>query len=504
MVLTDDLVTEHTDDDKARVAFIQLVFRARLVKRAVRKLSQNVLRAAEPLYTTPELIETLQTPPAQRESEQLDELLQAFHSLAFFQTLSELQQAQCCRSLGEVHRNLNDVVYSAGDVGTTFYIVLAGGCEMQADGGRAKLQLGVGDSFGHTELVGGDSADHQRKTTVTALSGTILATLKRTDYLRITGNLEKEVIEILGKPSSHRSETELVLARALFKETPFFRALHYKMLQDVCCKNMTIKTEKAGVPLFNAGDDGFEYFVTIKGKVRVVLQGQDERGKAAGYKRDPKKDIILKAGSSFGEIAITSTHPKDWKRSAGIECVEDCTFAVLSRAHYLESTSSIEGRVYAALETRTQQRTNLQIQLLMKYFRSQPFFKRLSLEGLRRQACSMMFRENVAAGQILWEEGCESPDTFHIVLRGGPLREVKDGETLRKLNMGDEFGGQLTLHNRSLSSQLLCSALLLRSISIAWHLSLADAYLRLTPKACACRSHQRMALQVETALGRRP
>ena len=87
MVLTDDLVTVHTDDDKARVAFIQLVFRARLVKRAVRKLSQNVLRAAEPLYTTPELIETLQTPPAPRESEQLDELLQAFHSLAFFQTL---------------------------------------------------------------------------------------------------------------------------------------------------------------------------------------------------------------------------------------------------------------------------------------------------------------------------------------------------------------------------------------------------------------------------------
>ena len=54
----------------------------------------------------------------------------------------------------------------------------------------------------------------------------------------------------------------------------------------------------------------------------------------------------------------------------------------------------------------------------------------------------MMFRENVEGGTILWNEGDEDPETFHIVLRGGPVREVKDGETVRKLSMGDELGGE--------------------------------------------------------------
>eukprot|EP01043_Picozoa_sp_COSAG02_P025716 COSAG02_NODE_1454_length_12536_cov_347.064163_10_plen_464_part_00 len=449
MVLEDDLVTEHTQSEQASVSFIQLVFRARLVKRAVRKLSESVLRAAQPIYTTPDLLDILRTAPEQRDGEQLDQLLHIFHHLPFFQTLSELQQAICCRSIGLVEHHLNDVVYASGDPGTTFYIVLGGECRVEADSRRAELLLGVGDSFGHTELLGGDR-EHRRKTTVTASSGLILATLTRTDYLRLTGKLEKEVIKILGQPSEQRSNTEIVLVRALFKDTPFFRTLHYNMLQDVCCQNMTVMTTKEGEHLFHAGDDGSEYFVTIEGTVRVVLQGEDERGKAAGYDRDQSKDILLKAGSSFGEIAITSTDPKDWKRSAGIQCVKDCTFAVLSRAHYLQSTSAIEGRVYAALETPTQRRSNVQIQLLMDYFHSQPFFVRLALDGLRRQACNMMFRENIEAGTVLWEDGSHDVQSFHILLRGGPVREVKDGETVRKINMGDEIGGQLRIASRVL------------------------------------------------------
>ena len=259
MVLEDDLTTENTESDRQSVSFIQLVFRARLVKRAVKKLSENVLRSTQPMYVTEELLETLTTKPKERDGEALDALLEAFHHLPFFETLSELQQAQCCRAIGVVPMSLGDTVFEVGDVGTTFYIVLAGGCEMGASGRghdkgqaslREQLQLTIGDSFGHHELVGDD---HKRKTTVTALSGTFLATLKRPDYLRITGALGDEVVTILSKPSSERTVTELVHARSLFLETPFFLALHYKMLQDVCCKNMTIRTAKADEVLFNAG-----------------------------------------------------------------------------------------------------------------------------------------------------------------------------------------------------------------------------------------------------------
>ena len=142
--------------------------------------------------------------------------------------------------------------------------------------------------------------------------------------------------------------------------------------------------------LFSAGDEGHEYFVTVRGQVEVLVQGADERGKAAGYQREERKKkqrIILKAGSSFGEIAITSTDPKDWTRSAGIACLADCTFAVLSRERFLESTSAIEGRVYAALETEAGQRSELQIGLLMEYFRDQAFFNGL----VSTTACQELF-----------------------------------------------------------------------------------------------------------------
>ena len=49
----------------------------------------------------------------------------------------------------------------------------------------------------------------------------------------------------------------------------------------------------------------------------------------------------------------------------------------------------------------------------------------------------MMFRENAAAGDVLWSDGDTDAETFHILLRGGPIREVKEGETVRTLRMGD-------------------------------------------------------------------
>ena len=444
MVLEDDLVLEAGEEDIQKVGLIQLAFRARLVRKAVRKLSQNALRKTQPFYTSPELLETLTTPSAERNAEELDHLLHVFHHLPFFEKLSELQQAQCCRVIGVVAKNKGDTVYAQGERGDVFYIVLQGGVTIEADGGRAALGLGIGDSFGHTELLGGEGCDGTRKATATASSKTFLATLERKHYLKITGVLEEEVIQILGRPSQGRTDEDIAIVQSLFSETPFFRALHYRMLQNVCCKHMTLRSVPEGEMLFSAGDEGHEYFVTVRGQVEVLVQGEDERGKAAGYQREERKKkqrIILKAGSSFGEIAITSTDPKDWTRSAGIACLADCTFAVLSRERFLESTSAIEGRVYAALETEAEQRSELQIGLLMEYFRDQAFFNGLALEGLRRQACSMMFRENAAAGDVLWSDGDTDAETFHILLRGGPIREVKEGETVRTLRMGDELGG---------------------------------------------------------------
>eukprot|EP01049_Picozoa_sp_SAG25_P000985 SAG25_NODE_37_length_19691_cov_19.319467_25_plen_238_part_00 len=163
---------------------------------------------------------------------------------------------------------------------------------------------------------------------------------------------------------------------------PFFRALHYRMLQNVCCRFMTLRRCEAEEHLFCIDDEGHEYFVTMQGSVRVLIRGNDERGKAAGYGRDDatepaqpaqkKKEIVLREGSSFGEIALTSTNPADRRRTAGIQSREPSMFGVLSREHYLDATSTIEGQVFNALETPSGSRTRAQLDLMMEFFRERP------------------------------------------------------------------------------------------------------------------------------------
>ena len=48
--------------------------------------------------------------------------------------------------------------------------------------------------------------------------------------------------------------------------------------------------------------------------------------------------VILKAGSSFGELALINNAP----RRATIKCLSDCTFAILNKNQYNKAFQSIE------------------------------------------------------------------------------------------------------------------------------------------------------------------
>ena len=86
-----------------------------------------------------------------------------------------------------------------------------------------------------------------------------------------------------------------------------------KVLTDPENTTSFLQTEYVpeGEMLFSAGDEGHEYFVTVRGQVEVLVQGADERGKAAGYQREERKKKsprILRA-ENRGPKAIRRERP---------------------------------------------------------------------------------------------------------------------------------------------------------------------------------------------------
>ena len=548
---------EHAENKQGAV-LIQSAFRSSRVRKTISNLHSIIAQSPPEFCIGNETLKYLGMGPNDRSEEQLEAMLEQFMEIGFFAELPPLQQLQCCQSLGILRIKAGQVLYEQGDPGDNFYVAVRGGMAVTGGegGGQVELPLGVGDSFGEHEMtrfretnqedidstnaVAEDVSDGKRTTRVHARVDSVLATVSRANYLKITGALEDAVVGILKKDPDDRTAADVAVVLAYMEAVPFFRALHYRTLQNVCCRFMSYRKQEAEEHLFKIDEVGSEFFVLLNGTVRVLIRGGDRRGKAAGYNRsgdgllkaapmlgagptqkgkrnkantagaagnkqrsgggkklkrsgskkklglepetepeaeaepeteyrvddagpepepepepefeEKKPEIILRAGAGFGEIALTSDDPRDWTRSAGIQCHSDgpCHFAVLGRDHYLDATAKIEGRVMHALETPSQSRTVKQLELLMEFFRNERFFKKLALEGLRKQACTMLFRQNVKAsgvpgGKVLWHEGDENPDTFHIIVRGGPIREEIAGVEVRKLHVGDELGSDALL-----------------------------------------------------------
>jgi len=80
--------------------------------------------------------------------------------------------------------------------------------------------------------------------------------------------------------------------------------------------------------IFRHGDKGTVFYIILEGNVQVHELLND------GKERANKDPIILGSGQSFGEISLIY----GWSRSASIETLTDCQFAVLEKEDYLKAT----------------------------------------------------------------------------------------------------------------------------------------------------------------------
>lgn len=412
---------------------LQAAFRAKLAKRAVEKATKFVVRARMDFWHSDVITELLRKPPRERTKEDLDVLHSSFVNIAFVHNMeSKLVQLQCCRYLRSRTIQCGATVFQQGDVGDLLYIVLDGCVEYEIDNGKAVLHSGIGDYFGEQSLSGENGG--RRDATVTAKEDTLVATLERGDYLRLSNELTGEVLKVLQLSVRRRKPMMLRLVRSLFQDTPFFHTIHFSVLQRYCCGLMQLKTLSPGSRLFEQGEHGEEFFIIIEGRVDVFLTDDGAS--------DPRFIRRLDVGDSFGELALWSDDPGERIRTATIQAASDCNtpilLATLSRDAYMDATKRLERKVFKILAIDCEDRTDKQIESLFEFFEGEDFFVSLQLDGMRRQCCSKMMLQRVGASEVVFEQG-DVGETFHIIIRGG-VRVIVNGQTVRSLGPGASFG----------------------------------------------------------------
>jgi hypothetical protein len=196
-------------------SMLQSAFHMQHARRATRRAASFMQRGSRKVCGE-DVLEVLDLPI--RSDEDLAQLLQYFADLEFFQQLEgRMKQLQACRYVKLRSAQIGVTLFSAGDVGDKFYILLRGAVEVrvesQVTAAGVKLECGPGDAFGEQSLHGEN--DGRRDATVSALKDSVLAEIERADYLRLTDTLIPEVIKVLAAPveSGQRTAVKLQLCR---------------------------------------------------------------------------------------------------------------------------------------------------------------------------------------------------------------------------------------------------------------------------------------------------
>ncbi|CAD8172121.1 unnamed protein product [Paramecium octaurelia] len=143
-------------------------------------------------------------------------------------------------------------------------------------------------------------------------------------------SLINQCVKTLQIAPSRRTQSDLTLLLQLVEAITFFKNLQSQNPDIVlrCMSVLSYKTVKKEEILFHVGDQGSLFYIILKGSVGVfiLLPSPDDS------KRFELKEVnILKAGNSFGELALLNDNAK---RTATIIAKEDCMLAVMEKHHF--------------------------------------------------------------------------------------------------------------------------------------------------------------------------
>lgn len=287
------------------------------------------------------------------------------------------------------------VIFSEGDPGRAFYIIISGECSVCAkdqDGRDVLLaSLRNHDWFGEVALINNTRCN----ATVTARIPSLLLVLSREhfdQFLRIA----PEVAEVFTARVSARTAERL-------KRIPFFKRINENKpwsKLDLLGGLFVFEEHCAGAVLFREGEPGGKFYVVVNGRLSVSVTRPNE----------PSAIVLneLAADDWFGEISLLKHTP----RTASVSCITDVVLVSITEdkfSKFLTIAPELTGAIEKSVAARTSK-----ILGTLKFFKllneNKPWSKVDLLASLVRY-------EDAAAGEVLFSKG-DTADKFYVIAQG--------------------------------------------------------------------------------------
>lgn len=203
--------------------------------------------------------------------------------------------------------------------------------------------------------------------------------------------------KILSKPSAVRTAEDIKKISNYMYDIKFFASIRdNKTVFQECCLYITCEHFNQDRFVFKIGDYGDKFFILVDGQVSILVPiGSSEQ--------HLKEIMVLKSGSSFGDLALIEDKP----RSATVLTKTECYFAVLTKNDYQRILANIM--------------KNQKLDLV-NFLQVQPMFKNFTKGSLKKM--SYCFEElRYTKEQVVYEEGAKID--FLFLIKEGEIKISK-------------------------------------------------------------------------------
>ena len=197
-----------------------------------------------------------------------------FGRLRFAESLRHAEKVEVCKAMGFRSKRKGDTVFSQGDPGNTFYIVLSGSVSVSIRAGESESEEHVaslynGDSFGELALLREGSV---RSATVRAETDVEFLVISREDYNTILGAVTEEQLA---------EKIDFLIA------LPAFAGVPLSMIRSVAYVLTTREFDRNAV-VFRQGEETEDIFFVERGGIKFVREVMDARARSGrmGVHRD--------------------------------------------------------------------------------------------------------------------------------------------------------------------------------------------------------------------------
>src|SRR5215813_15415060 len=281
---------------------------------------------------------------------ELTELKELLRETSVFSLLSDDELERFSKHFGLVHYTLGHTVVRAGDESDSFYVVYSGRARViGANAAGEEVTVGMlsrGNSFGEQGLL----TRSPRRFTVRAASDLVLLRLATRDFDQLVSE-HPDLREYFDKYISDIS------IRNFLKLCTVFAPLAPQEIRDLLGA-MEVKNFGVNQTIIREGEAGDAFYLLRSGSARVMKESNGH-----------KVLNVLKAGDSFGELALLTDQPRAatiiTEEPSSVFCLKKTEFdrivaaspkfkdAIVSVASGYSSTALRETEVSAGLTVET-------------------------------------------------------------------------------------------------------------------------------------------------------